>query len=170
MFHVRLVASVVASIPTLSLFVILALTAGCGRSPEGSAPTAQRSEVSFVEQGNFELHYNAVRADQIPAEVARAHGIERAKNRVMLNVTLLRKSGAGQPRKPVKATVSVDTYNLNGQLKNMEVRQVTEGEAIYYIGTVSITGNEILVFDITAQPEGESSALTAKFTREFFSD
>jgi hypothetical protein len=52
----------------------------------------------------------------------------------------------------------------------MEMRQVTEGEAIYYIGTVSITGNEILVFDIKAQPEGEALTLAAKFTREFFTD
>src|SRR5262245_54330924 len=112
----------VAMVGFLCVGLAVILTA-CGPRPEGSsAPPAQRSEASFTQVGNLELHYNAVRADQIPAEVARAHGIERAKNRVMLNVTLLRKSSEGQPRKPVKAAVSVDAYNLNGQLKNMEMR------------------------------------------------
>lgn len=153
------------------LLAALIAVAGCGQRPEGSgAQTAQRSEESFKEFGNYEVHYNAVRADQIPAEIARAHGIERSKNRAMLNVTLLRKDADHAPRKPVKGTVSVDAYNLNGQLKNMEVRQVTEGEAIYYIGTVPISGNEILVFDIKALPENESTPFEVKFKREFFTD
>jgi hypothetical protein len=156
----------------LGIFLaVLVAAAGCGQRPEGSgAQTAQRSEESFREFGKYEVHYNAVRADQIPAEIARAHGIERSKNRVMLNVTLLRKDADHAPRKPVKGTVSVDVYNLNGQLKNMEVRQVTEGEAIYYIGTVSISGSEILVFDIKALPESESTPFEVKFKREFFAD
>jgi Domain of unknown function (DUF4426) len=149
----------------------LLIAAGCGQRPEGSrAQTAQQSEESFKEFGNYEIHYNAVRADQIPAEVARNHGIERSKNRVMLNVTLLRKDADHSPRKPVKGIVSVDAYNLNGQLKNIEVRQVTEGEAIYYLGTVSISGSEILVFDIKATPENETTPFEVKFKREFFSD
>lgn len=152
------------------LFALLLTVVGCGQRPEGDAQPAQASEESFKEFGKYEIHYNAVRADQIPAEVARAHGIERSKNRVMLNVTMLRKDADQAPRKPVKGTVSVDAYNLNGQLKNMEVRQVTEGEAIYYIGTVSISGSEILVFDIKAQPENEATPFEVKFKREFFAD
>jgi len=154
----------------LGFFVALLLT-GCGQRPEGSsAQPAQRSEESFKEFGKYEVHYNAVRADLIPPEIARAHGIDRSKNRVMLNVTLLRKDADQAPRKPVKGTVSVDAYNLNGQLKNMEVRQVTEGAAIYYIGTVSISGSEILVFDIKVLPENEATPLEVKFKREFFAD
>jgi len=150
--------------------MLFAALAACGPRPEGAAPPARVSEPSFQEFGNYELHYNAVRADQIPAEVARAHGIERSKNRVMLNVTMLHKIGDGAPRKPVKGTVSVDAYNLNGQLKNMEMRQVTEGEAIYYIGTAPISADEILVFDIKATPDGEPSPFEVKFKREFFAD
>jgi hypothetical protein len=153
------------------LLGMLVSAAGCTQRPEGSAAQpAQPSEESFKEFGKYEVHYNAVRADQIQADIARAHGIERSKNRVMLNVTMLRKDADHAPRKPVKGTVSVDAYNLNGQLKNMEVRQVTEGEAIYYIGTVSISGSEILIFDIKALPENETSPFEVKFKREFFSD
>jgi hypothetical protein len=154
----------------LAVALAALLTAACGRKPEATAPPAQVSEESFKEFGNYEVHYNAVRADRIPAEVARAHGIERSKNKVMLNVTMLRKDADHAPRKPVKGAVSVDAYNLNGQLKNIEMRQVTEGEAIYYIGLVSIGDSEILVFDIKATPENEQSPFAVKFKREFFSD
>ena len=87
----------------------------------------------------------------------------------MLNVTVLRKSGDHQPRLPVEAQVDVDAYNLNGQLKDLEVRRVSEGEAIYYIGEATISGTEILVFDIKVTPQGEQSPLEVKFKREFFS-
>ena len=65
--------------------------------------------------------------------------------------------------------MTVDAYNLNGQLKNLDMRRVSEGEAIYYIGEVSISGAEILVFDIAVTPSGESEPLRVKLKREFFS-
>jgi hypothetical protein len=88
----------------------------------------------------------------------------------MLNVTILKQEAAHAPRKPVEGSVQVDAYNLNGQLKNLEMRRVSEGEAIYYIGEVSITGNEILVFDIIVTPSGETTPIEVKLKREFYSN
>jgi hypothetical protein len=147
------------------------LVSACGQQrPEGaSAPPAQRSEESFTEFGPYQIHFNAVRSDTLTPEVARAYGIERSKNRVMLNVTVLRKDGAAEG-KPVEAKVSVDAYNLNGQLKAMPIRRVNEGTAIYYIGETGINGAEILAFDIKATPTNDTMVLEAKLRREFFSD
>jgi hypothetical protein len=121
------------------------------------------SDQTFKEQGDYEVHFNALRTDTLTQEVARAYGIQRSANRVMLNVTVLRQ------RKPVEAEVQAEVYNLNGQLKNMDVRRISEGEAIYYIGEVSISGSEILVFDITVTPAGETTPIEVKFKREFHS-
>jgi Domain of unknown function (DUF4426) len=144
---------------------------GCDTgSPQTPQQAAQTSAESFEKFGNYELHFNGVRTDQLTAEVASTYGIERSKNRVLLNVTLLRREADGAPLLPVEGTVSVDAYNLNGQLKNLEVRRITEGKAIYYIGEVTISGSEILVFDIKATPSGESQVFTARFQREFFAD
>jgi hypothetical protein len=145
------------------------LAAGCDYTPEHKVPTAQPAEETFRDFGNYEVHYNAVRTDALTAEVARAYGIQRSTNRVMLNVTVLHKEADRSPRKPVDAEVKADAYNLNGQLKNLELRRVSEGEAIYYIGEVSISGAEILVFDIAVKPPGAQAPLTVKFKREFFS-
>ena len=97
-------------------------------------------------------------------------GVQRSPNRVMLTVSVLRKEATHAPRKPVEAATVVDAYNLNGQLKDMEMRRVSEGDAIYYIGEVSISGSEILVFDISVTPQGETMPLEVKLKREFFSN
>src|SRR5689334_6635225 len=132
----------------VAMFAAICMLAGCGQRPQGSAPQAQPSEASFKDAGPYELHFNAVRTDLLTTDVARAYGIERSKNRVMLNVTVLRKDGANASHKAVEAQVSVNARNLNGQQKDIEIRRVNEGDAIYYIGEIGISGPEILVFDI----------------------
>ena len=148
-----------------ALVACAALASGCDFGPQHQVPTAQPAEDSFRDFGSYEVHYNAVRTDSLTPEIARNYGIERSTNRVMLNVTVLRKDAAA--RKPVPAEVKVDARNLNEQLKDLELRRISEGEAIYYIGEVSISGTEILVFDITVTPEGTQTPLSVKFTREF---
>lgn len=151
-----------------ALVACAALASGCDLGPQHQVPTTQPSEDSFKDFGSYEVHYNAVRTDALTPEIARNYGIQRSTNRVMLNVTVLHKE-AGAARKPVPAEVKVDARNLNEQLKNIELRRISESEAIYYIGEVSISGTEILVFDITVTPEGTQTPLSVKFTREFVS-
>lgn len=157
---------------TLPLLVLIALALwGCG-SPSGTETAPQRaapSEPTHQAFGDFELHYNAVRTDLLTPEVARVYGIERSANRVLLNVSMLRKAADGRTT-PVDGKVSATAHNLNGQVKNLEVRRVTEGESVYFIGEVGISGNEILVFNITATPVDQTDVLTVQFKREFFAD
>jgi hypothetical protein len=160
--------SVSSATRTLAALVgCAALASGCDFSPQHQVPTAQPSEDSFRDFGSYEVHYNAVRTDSLTPEIARNYGIQRSTNRVMLNVTVLQKEAGA--RKPVPAEVKVDARNLNEQLKDLELRRISEGEAIYYIGEVSISGTEILVFDISVTPEGTQTPLSVKFTREFVS-
>lgn len=144
------------------------LLGGCNQASQSPAPPAQEISETFHDFGNYEIHFNALRTDALTAGIARSYGIQRSTNRVMLNVAVLHKEADQAPRKPVEANVQVDAYNLNGQLKNLEMRRVSEGEAIYYIGEVSISGAEILVFDITVTPPGEAP-LKVKLKREFYS-
>jgi hypothetical protein len=101
--------------------------------------------------------------------VARAYSIERSANRVMLNVSLLQKGSDGKTV-PVDGVVSATAYNLNGQLKDLVLRRITEGASIYFIGETGISGNEILVFNIQAAPLGQSEKYSVQFKREFFAD
>jgi Domain of unknown function (DUF4426) len=147
----------------------LVALAGCG-SPESSQPRpAPPSEPTHEVFGDFEVHFNALRTDQLAPEVARAYGIERSANRVMLNVSLLRRDADGRTT-PVDGTVTATARNLNGQLKNLAMRRITEGASVYFIGEVGISGTEILVFDIDTAPSGAPSVYSVQLKREFVAD
>jgi hypothetical protein len=143
------------------------LLLGCGPESDSRAPQARDAEETSQEFGNFEMHYNAVRTDELTPEVARAYGIERSGNRVLLNVSLLAKDADGRTT-PIDGEVKAAARNLNGQLKDLQMRRVQEGTSIYFIGEVGISGNEILVFDIDASPLDQSATYTVQFKREFF--
>jgi hypothetical protein len=157
----------VCCISLLGLLLTGTLT-GCDRGPTAATAPAQPASDTSKDFGNYSVHYNALRTDSLTPDVARSYGIQRSSNRVMLTVTILHKEGQG-PGKPVDGTVEVAAYNLNGQMKGIEMRRVSEGDAIYYLGEVSISGAEILVFDISATPTGEAAPFKVKLQREFFS-
>ena len=70
-------------------------------------------------------------------------------------------------------TVTVETVNLTGQLKNITMRRIEEpGEtvAIYYIGETTVANRETLIFDIKVVPEGATAPSEVRFKREFYTD
>jgi hypothetical protein len=158
------------NIPFLASLLAAALLAigGCdaGGPPTSQPREAAPSEPTHQDFGDFVVHYNAVRSDELTAAVARAYGIERSANSVLLNVSLLRKEPDGRTT-PVDGTVTASARNLNGQLKNLEMRRISEGPAIYFIGEVGISGTEILVFDIDVTPLDRPGAYSVQFKREF---
>lgn len=157
-------------VPTLFAGFFLAFSAGCDfGGSTGKVPPGAPSEPTFQDFGNFQVHYNAIRTDQLSASVARAYSIERSANRVLLNVSLLRKDAEGRTQ-PVDGVVTATAYNLNGQLKDLQMRRITEGTSIYFIGETGISGNEILVFNIHAAPLGQSEKYQVQFKREFYAD
>ena len=156
-----------ARIQAVAFACAIAALAGCGRGdPEPGPRTAAPSEPTSQQFGEFELHYNAVRTDMLSPEVARAYGITRSANRVLLNVSVLRRNPDGTTT-PTDAAESANAYNLNGQLKQLTLRRISEDRAVYFIGEVGISGTEILVFDIGAVPAGQSSKFEVQFKREF---
>lgn len=153
----------------VTLLCLSAAIAACDPGPAPEIQPAQTSSESFISSGDYELHYNAFRTDQLSADMARSYGLERSKNKVLLNIAVLHKE-AGGPAKPVDAAVTVNARNLNGQVKDVALRRIAEGEAIYYIGSAGISGAEVLVFDISAVPSGQTAPIGATLTREFFAD
>ena len=152
------------------LATALVTLAGCGGPESGGQPRpAAPSEPTHGVFGDYEVHFNALRTDGLAPEVARAYGIERSANRVLLNVSLLRRDAGGRTT-PVDGTVTATARNLNGQLKNLAMRRITEGTSVYFIGEVGISGTEILVFDIDVTPGDGSGIRSVQFKREFFAD
>lgn len=117
--------------------------------------------------GDYVIHYNALPTDQLAPDVASAYGIVRSKTRAMLNIAIIRKQ-AGTTGTPVTGQVNVHTANLTGQVKDLRLRRIDEGEAIYYIGEVTVADGETLIFDLYVTPEGEEKTHHIRFQHSFF--
>ena len=86
-----------------------------------------------MEIDDYSIHYVALNSSLITAEVAKAYGIRRSDSRALINISVLKQdSGA------TKAQVTATGRNLTGQTRNVEMREINEGDgAIYYIGELS---------------------------------
>jgi len=148
------------------------MVSACGPSGgagEGAPAGQEITRENFVDAGDYVVHFNALATEMLPAEVARAYGIVRSDSRAMLNVSVIRKQ-KDSIGKPVAAAVTVNASNLTGQLKNVTVRQIEEGDAIYYIGEIPVANQETLIFDIKVTPEGETRPVSVKFRQQFYTD
>ena len=120
-----------------------------------------------TEFGPFVIHYNAMATDMVPPQVARKHRITRSRNRGMINITVLKKI-LGSPGQPVHAHVDVNARNLAGQGRTIHMREIREGNAIYYIGEFGVANEETLNFDVRARPQGSQETVEVRFSQDFY--
>lgn len=159
-----------------SLFILVAVATllGCEPAVENASIAADETAVlpgteSSRDFGDYVVHFNAILTEQLAPEIAREYGIVRSRNRMMLNVSILKKveDATGTP---VSGAVSASTINLTGQFLNMAMREIREGTAIYYIGEQTITDGETLIFTIDVTPLNEASRFTVRLKKQFFVD
>lgn len=154
-------------IKTVITLSCLSLLVACGGpATDATVPAAEPAGATSVDIGEHIVHFSAQSTDNLPPEVARAYDFVRSKNRAMLTVSVLEKD----TNKAVTAEVTVKTVNLTGQLKNITMRTITEGDAIYYIGETPVANRETLIFDITITPEGVDKSVDVRFNRQFFTN
>lgn len=154
-------------IRTIFTLSCLHLLVACGGpASEATVPEAEPAGATSVDIGDHIVHFSAQSTDQLPPEVARAYNFVRSKNRAMLTVSVLEEG----TNKSMNAEISVKTRNLTGQLKNIAMRRITEGDAIYFIGETPVANREVLIFDITVTPEGADRPVDVRFKREFFTN
>jgi len=126
-----------------------------------------QAQETAKEFGDYVIHFNAVSTDFLTPEVARNYGIQRSKNRVLLTVSVLR-GKIGIAGEPVAAKVSAHTSNLNDQTRKLNMREVRDGSAIYYIDTFAVSNEETIDFVINATPKDGGPNMDVKFRRQFF--
>jgi len=123
---------------------------------------------SFVQQGNYELHYHAFHSIDVDPKALRLHQLQRAPNVGMLNVSLLETLPDGT-RSPKKANIVIKSNNLVGQHKALEAQPVIETNAIYYISQFRFANDETFRFHITAIPEDDpETQIEVSFNQRFF--
>ena len=119
--------------------------------------------------GEYVVHFNALATDLLPPKVARDYHITRSRNRGMVNITVLKKV-LGSPGQPVHARVEARAENLVGQARDIRLREIREGKAIYYIGEFRVAHEETLKFTVRARPQGTHDSLEVHFSQDFYTD
>ena len=153
-------------ITTAVVLSTISLLAACGGGGDRTVPEAEPAGSTSAVIGDHEVHFNAQSTDQLSPQVARAYKIVRSKNRAILTISVLKL----ESKESVLAEVSVKTVNLTGQLKNVIMRKINEGESIYYIGETPVANRETLIFELSVTPEGVEEPSPLRFKRQFYSD
>lgn len=117
--------------------------------------------------GDYTVHYNTLNTNLLPADVARAYGIQRAGTRALVNIAVQQRSD----QEPVAARVAASATNLNGQRREIRMREIREEEAIYYIGHFRVHDEENLDFHLVIRPlESPDQVIELDFRQQFFTD
>jgi len=115
---------------------------------------------------DYTIHYNALSSSLITPEVAKAYGIHRSDSRALINISVLKNNGDA-----TKADVTATGRNLTGQTRNVDMREINEGDgAIYYIGELSVRNMETFDFTVLVTPEGNDQPFTVKFRQQFYTE
>lgn len=129
------------------------------------APTAMAEQAAKF--GDIEVHYNAMPTSELQPEVAKNYKLERSQTRGLLTISVLKKNqlGIGQP---IKAEVEAHVVNQYSQLGNIDLREIQEGPAIYYLGEFRMSPPDTLKFTLSVKPQGSAKSYTVEFDRKVY--
>jgi hypothetical protein len=124
-----------------------------------TAPGQAEQRQSF---GGWDVHYVVLPTSFLKPDIAAQYGITRGRDRALVNISVL--DPAGVPRKvKIEGTVK----NLLGQLLPLTFREVTEGDAVYYLAAVKHTHEEVLRFEISLSA-AEAPPMQLKFQQKLY--
>ena len=79
--------------------------------------------------GDYVVHYNTLTTDMLNPDVAREYDIQRSSSRAMITISIIRQSDD----EAVTAELEVTSGMLTGHKQNLTMREIHEGDAIYYL-------------------------------------
>lgn len=122
---------------------------------------------SAQEFADHVVHYNAMNASMLTPAVAQQYNIQRSSSRGLINITVLEKV-MDMPNRPVHAVVNVTARNLTGQLRTLDMQEVEEQGAIYYLGQLRVRDEETFDFHVEVTPDGSTTPLVLEFRQKFY--
>ncbi|TDR41637.1 uncharacterized protein DUF4426 [Tahibacter aquaticus] len=118
---------------------------------------------------NYQVHYNALSTDMLPAEVARQYKFSRSSKQGLVNIAVQQLGSDSQPV-AVAAKVSGTAANLAGQRSELAVREIREADAVYYLGEFDVRGSDTINFSIDITPAGSKRSYQLKFSKNYVTD
>lgn len=116
--------------------------------------------------GIYTVHYSTFNSLFVPAEVAKIHGIVRAKDQTLINIAIKETA----TNRAVAAEVTATAKNLMQQSKTVSFKTITEADAVYYIGALRHTNEEVFHLDFKILPEGANQPIEFRLTRKLYTE
>ncbi len=119
--------------------------------------------------GDYEVHYNAFRADFLPREVALQHGLTRSRDRGLLNITVLRRTEDGTTA-PSEAALAVTASSRHAGAQIVRMRPVLEDGTLNYLGEFRLEAEDTYRFEIQVTPAGTAQTYRVVFSQTLLED
>lgn len=117
-----------------------------------------------VVNGNLEMLCAAVPSLELTPEAAQGFNVAPAPDRAVLTITLLKKNRAGQAE-AVPGQVYAGAIDQNNHLFSIPIREVKDGDSVYYLGEFRVNTPNTMRFLVNANVLGKP--LKAEFSRVF---
>lgn len=114
--------------------------------------------------GNWDVHYIAFPSTFLTSDIALDYDIDRSKYLGIINISVLDSDSL----KAQAVTMTVTARNLLGNIRELEVREIREQDAIYYIAEVPHRNEETYRIKVTLISENQTQEL--KFQQKFYVD
>ena len=131
-------------------------------------PLAGRSQYE-QDFGAVVVHYSALPTERLLPAMAKSYGIERARNRALVNIAIERK-GSENATIPVHATLEGRAVSIGGDTSVLKFRELAEDGTVSYIAELPISAPDTYRFTIVITPGGATSPYTLKFSQDFVGD
>ncbi|MFT5806251.1 MAG: hypothetical protein ACI9LG_000504 [Moritella dasanensis] len=141
--------------PALFKSLLLSLTLLC---------SANASAEQMQKLGDWDVHYIAFPSTFLTADVASTYDINRSKYLGIINISVL----DSDTQKAQAVTMTVTARNLLGNIRELEVREIREQNAIYYIAEVPHRNEETYRIKATLNSGNQTQEL--KFQQKFYVD
>ena len=112
------------------------------------------------------MHYVAMSSSELDPAVARALGIVRSPQRVLIHVAV--RAGERGHERTVPAEVTALVRDPNGLALAPNVRRHVDDGAEYWLAEHRIADDTRLRFEVEVRVPGRTSPIRAVFAREFF--
>jgi hypothetical protein len=141
--------------PSLFKSLLLTITLFC--STIASAEQMQKL-------GDWDVHYIAFPSTFLTSDVASTYDIDRSKYLGIINIAVL----DSDTKKAQAVNIKVTARNLLGNVRELEVREIREQNAIYYIAEVPHRNEETYRIKVTLSSGNQTQEL--KFQQQFYVD
>jgi len=117
--------------------------------------------------GDFVVHFSAISASQLPADMLRKYGIANDNHQGLLNIAVEQKTESSHM---VSADVGGTVTDLFGHSHPVRFIRTDEAGEIDYLGVFPITGSGNYRFRIDVVAAGRTRPYTVRFNRDYIED